>query len=190
MKTPTYYPLIHNEWVKTYKSIKVKNPYSNDTVAKVYLADGDFLDMAIESAQKGLQVTRNLSGYERYQLLMNLVRELEKNEKDFIYTIIHENGKPIRFARNEVERAKLTFTWAAEEARRLNGGPRATMNPSPRVTAEVPSGSINSGSSTRLASESASRASAQAAGSPIASESATVTVAYASEMPIAVVGGT
>ena len=121
MKTPTYYPLIHNEWVKTYKSIKVKNPYSNDTVAKVYLADGDFLDMAIESAQKGLQVTRNLSGYERYQLLMNLVRELEKNEKDFIYTIIHENGKPIRFARNEVERAKLTFTWAAEEARRLNG---------------------------------------------------------------------
>ena len=121
MKTPTYYPLIHNEWVKTYRSMKVKNPYSQDTIAKVYLADDDFLDMAIESSQKGFQVARKLSGYERYEILTNLVRKLEENEDDFVFTIIHENGKPIRFAKSEVARAKLTFTWAAEEARRMNG---------------------------------------------------------------------
>ncbi|MEJ2050576.1 MAG: aldehyde dehydrogenase family protein, partial [Calditrichota bacterium] len=121
MKTPTYYPLIHNEWVKTYRSMKVKNPYSQDTIAKVYLADDDFLDMAIESSQKGFQVARKLSGYERYEILTNVVRKLEENEDDFVFTIIHENGKPIRFAKSEVARAKLTFTWAAEEARRMNG---------------------------------------------------------------------
>lgn len=121
MRTPTFYPLIHNEWVKTYKSTKVKNPYSGDTVAKVFLADGDFLDMSVESAQKGFQISRQLSAFERYDLLMKVAKLIEKNQNDLARTIMQENGKPVRFAKNEVERAKLTFTWAAEEARRMNG---------------------------------------------------------------------
>jgi hypothetical protein len=38
MATQTFYPLIHNEWVKTYKQLKLKNPYNGNTIAKVYLA--------------------------------------------------------------------------------------------------------------------------------------------------------
>ena len=34
---------------------------------------------------------------------------------------MRESGKPIKFARNEVNRAQLTFNWAAEESRRLSG---------------------------------------------------------------------
>ncbi len=121
MSIPDYYPLIHNEWVKTYKSVKIVNPYDQKKIAKVYFADGDFLDMAVESAVKGFKTSRRLSGYERYELLMGIVRGLEKNMEDLARTIVSESGKPIRFARNEVNRAILTFTWAAEEARRLQG---------------------------------------------------------------------
>ncbi|HFE64359.1 MAG TPA: aldehyde dehydrogenase family protein [Caldithrix sp.] len=121
MATPTFFPLIHNEWVKTYKSNKIKNPYSGETIAKVYMAEGDFLDMAIESAQQGFYLSRNLSGYERYELLMKIVAGIRKREKELAETIVRESGKPIRFAGNEVSRAQLTFTWAAEEARRLGG---------------------------------------------------------------------
>ncbi len=121
MALPTYLPFIHNEWVKTYKSVTVRNPYNQKKIAKVYLADGDFLDMAVESSLMGFKYARQLSGYDRYELLMGIVKGLEKREEEFIDTIIQEGGKPVRFARNEVHRAKLTFTWAAEEARRLNG---------------------------------------------------------------------
>lgn len=121
MATPTFFPLIHNEWVKTYKSNKIKNPYSGETIAKVYMAEGDFLDMAIESALQGFHLSRNLSGYERYELLTKIVNGIRKREKELAETIVKESGKPIRFARNEVSRAQLTFTWAAEEARRLGG---------------------------------------------------------------------
>lgn len=121
MAIPTFYPLIHNEWIKTYKNIKVNNPYTGATIAKVYLADGDFLDMAVESALQGFQISRRLSGYERYDLLMKIAESIKKRAKELTDTIVTESGKPVQFARVEVDRAQLTFQWAAEEARRMGG---------------------------------------------------------------------
>jgi len=121
MAVPTFYPLIHNEWVKTYKSIKIHNPFTGANIAKVYLAEGDFLDMAVESALKGFQYSRRLSGYERYDLLMKISQGIESSREKLAETIVNESGKPIRFARQEVERGQFTFQWAAEEARRMGG---------------------------------------------------------------------
>lgn len=121
MGIPTYFPLIHNEWVKTYRSIKVKNPYTGEALAKVYLADGDFLDMAVESALKGAQISSQLSAYDRYTILTKVAEGIQLREEELAHTIAGEAGKPIRFARNEVSRARLTFTWAAEESRRVEG---------------------------------------------------------------------
>jgi len=121
MAVPTFYPLIHNEWVKTYKSIKIHNPFNGTKIAKVYLADGDFLDMAVESALKGFQFSRRLSGNERYDLLTKIARGIESARDKLAETIMSESGKPIRFARQEVERAQLAFQWSAEEARRMGG---------------------------------------------------------------------
>ncbi len=121
MGVPTFYPLIHNEWIKTSKSIKIKNPYDNDTIAKINLVEGDFLDMAVESAQKGFQTARRLSGYERYEYLMKIAGGIRSRKDEIVNTIVEEGGKPVRFARNEVERSILTFTFSAEEARRIGG---------------------------------------------------------------------
>ncbi|GAB4371384.1 MAG: aldehyde dehydrogenase family protein [Calditrichia bacterium] len=121
MAVPSYYPLIHNEWVKTYKSLKVKDPYTGDTVGKVYTADGDFLDMAVESAQQGFLVSKQLSSFERYDYLMKIAHGIRSRAEELAETICREAGKPITYARNEASRAEFTFTWAAEEARRMNG---------------------------------------------------------------------
>ncbi len=121
MGIPTYFPFIHNEWVKTYKSIKVKNPYTGKSIAKVYLADGDFLDMAVDSALAGFKVSRSLSSHERAEFLNKICEGIKKHEDDLIRTIVEEAGKPIRFARDEVARAQLTFSWAAEEVKRMTG---------------------------------------------------------------------
>ena len=121
MRTPVYYPLIHNEWVKTHKTFKVYNPFNGDTLAKVYLAERDFLDMAVESTAKGFHSARKFSGFERFDLLLKIANGIEKNHEMLAQTIMKESGKPIKFARSEVSRAHLTFTWAAEESRRLSG---------------------------------------------------------------------
>lgn len=121
MGIETYKPLIHNEWVKTYKSEKVENPYTGKPIARVYFADGDFLDMAVESALQGFKVARRLTGFQRYELLKKISEGIKARSEDFVKTIVAESGKPIRFAKNEVLRAQFTFEWAAEEARRMGG---------------------------------------------------------------------
>jgi len=121
MPAKTYYPLIHNEWVKTRDSYKVTNPYDGSLVAKVFKASGDFFDLAVKSAQSGFQAMRQLSGHERYQILQNILAGIQKKEPELVDTIIKEGGKPIAFAKAELDRAKLTFTWSAEESRRITG---------------------------------------------------------------------
>src|SRR4030067_1669127 len=79
----------------------------------------------------------------------------------------------------------------AGEAGKSNGDRfKATMNPNPNVTAEVPRGSIKIGSSQRLSGASPARASAQAAGRASPKASATVVNAYVRETRMAWRGGT
>ena len=121
MSAKAYYPLIHNEWVKTRDSYKVSNPYDGSMVAKVFKANGDFFDLAVKSAQKGFQSMRQLSSHDRYEILQNILAGIEKRKSKLVDAIVREGGKPIAFAKAEVERAKLTFAWSAEEARRITG---------------------------------------------------------------------
>jgi acyl-CoA reductase-like NAD-dependent aldehyde dehydrogenase len=121
MSTKTHFPLIHNEWVKTQDSYRVTNPYDGSLVAKVFKANGDFFDLAIKSAQNGFKAMRELSSHDRYEILQNIVAGIQKGESKLVDTIVKEGGKPISYAKAELDRAKLTFTWSAEESRRTSG---------------------------------------------------------------------
>lgn len=121
MSARTYYPLIHNEWVKTQDSCRITNPYDGSLVAKVFKANGDFFDLAIKSAQKGFRAMRELSSHDRYEILQNIVTGVQERESELVDAIVKEGGKPISFAKAELDRAKLTFTWSAEESRRISG---------------------------------------------------------------------
>ncbi len=121
MRKKMFKPFIHNEFVETSKTFTVTNPYDGSVVGEVYRAEESHLERAVRSAQAGFQEIRKLSGYDRYHALLKIRDGIQKREKELVETIVREGGKPIRFARNEVSRAQLTFTWAAEEARRLTG---------------------------------------------------------------------
>jgi acyl-CoA reductase-like NAD-dependent aldehyde dehydrogenase len=121
MSIPSFFPIIHNEQVKTNKSIKVTNPFNGKAIAKVYLAEGEYLDLAIESALKGFEISKRFSSFERFQYLKKIADGIKARADDLVETIVKEAGKPIRFAKNEVTRAQLTFNWAAEESKRIGG---------------------------------------------------------------------
>jgi len=53
--------------------------------------------------------------------LGNIARQIRERKEEIARTISLESGKPIRFARGEVDRAVLTFSISAEEANRIPG---------------------------------------------------------------------
>ncbi|TXJ78436.1 aldehyde dehydrogenase family protein [Streptomyces lavendulae] len=58
----------------------------------------------------------------RAAALDHVAKRLTERTEEIGQLISAENGKPIKWARGEVGRAASVFRWAAEEARRFNGG--------------------------------------------------------------------
>ncbi|RJP76628.1 MAG: aldehyde dehydrogenase family protein [Candidatus Zixiibacteriota bacterium] len=116
-----YRLLIGGQWVPGAKIKPVVNPYSGETVALAHRADRAQVTRAVEAAQAGFAVTRNLPSYRREAILRRAADLIRERSEDLARTIAREAAKPIRDARGEVERAATTFSLAAGEAVRLHG---------------------------------------------------------------------
>jgi len=62
-----------------------------------------------------------MSAWDRYKMLLKTANLLEANLEEVARIITQEAGKPIKDARIESRRAAVTFTYAAEEAKRIYG---------------------------------------------------------------------
>jgi glyceraldehyde-3-phosphate dehydrogenase (NADP+) len=65
--------------------------------------------------------TRQLPSYERAEALYKIAEEIRIRKDELAACITRETGKPITYARAEVDRSIFTFRVAAEEAPRLYG---------------------------------------------------------------------
>jgi acyl-CoA reductase-like NAD-dependent aldehyde dehydrogenase len=113
--------LIHGEWVDTGTAFPVQNPYSGEEIAQVCLGDTKTIEAAITSARSAFAEVRHGAAHKKSSVLSATARAMEARKQEFIDTIVAEAGKPVTFAEAEVNRAIMTFTAAAEEARRQNG---------------------------------------------------------------------
>ncbi len=113
--------LIGGEWVEKKKKIDVLNPYDNSLVDTVPYGTVDDIDKAIEIAQKGYEINRNLPSHKRISILKKTADIMESRYEELAQTIATEGSKTISEARKEVGRAINTITISAEEARRING---------------------------------------------------------------------
>ena len=113
--------LVNGEWRGSDRVRPVVNPYSNRTVGEVYQAGPGDIESAIRGAAGAFRLTRTLQSYQRAEILSQVAHEVERMREDFARLITAETGKPISFARSEVDRSIFTFALAAEEARRIEG---------------------------------------------------------------------
>ena len=113
--------LIGADWIETGATVPVRNAFTGEEIARVSLGDERTLDSAIAAAHATFPQTRAVSAHQRAEMLHRVVQGLEKRRAEFVETIVTEAGKPVVYAEAEVARAILTFTCAAEEARRWNG---------------------------------------------------------------------
>ncbi len=79
------------------------------------------LEQAIAAAQSAYQVMRALPRHARRDILARVADRLTRDRALLGRELAESCGKPISQALGEVDRAALTFSLAADEARRFNG---------------------------------------------------------------------
>lgn len=79
-------------------------------------------EQAIADAACAFAQTRLLPSHERHAILTRIAAALGEQREALAQLICAEAGKPIKDARGEVDRAQLTFSLAADEARRFGSG--------------------------------------------------------------------
>jgi acyl-CoA reductase-like NAD-dependent aldehyde dehydrogenase len=112
---------IGGEWVDTPEHDVVRLPYDGTPVGEVPHAGLDVVEMAIAAARQGFAVMRELSNYERADLLLRIGELIRRDLAEYAQIVCSETGKPIKEAKGEAERGTQTLIAAAHEARQLRG---------------------------------------------------------------------
>lgn len=99
----------------------VFSPYDGAPVGRYAVPSADQVERAVAAAWAARDEVARTPAYVRANALDHVARELERRRDEAAALIVAENGKPLRWALGEVDRARSTFRWAAEEARRWSG---------------------------------------------------------------------
>jgi acyl-CoA reductase-like NAD-dependent aldehyde dehydrogenase len=114
--------LIGGEWIETTaETTAVIDPFTGEEIARVPLGGPAEIERALAAAQAAFPQVRSVPAHRRAALLLAVAAGIERRQAEFADTIVREAGKPITLAEGEVARAVMTFTAAAEEARRPHG---------------------------------------------------------------------
>src|SRR3954465_12201003 len=101
--------------------LTVTNPYDGSVVAVCSVPTESQVAEAVAAAAAVRKEAAALPIHVRAEALAHVSRRLAERADEIAHLITEENGKPIFWARGEVNRAISTFRFAAEETRRLGG---------------------------------------------------------------------
>jgi len=98
-----------------------KSPFSGELVSTAPICDAEDAKKALKIAQNAAKIAKASTLSQRCNWLLDVASKLKENKEDIAHTITDEVGKPIAFARVEVERCIETITLCAETMRTMNG---------------------------------------------------------------------
>ncbi|MBC6938187.1 MAG: aldehyde dehydrogenase family protein [Chloroflexi bacterium] len=102
-------------------TMPVLNPYDGSVVDSVPQFTEQDVREAISRAENAAKPMANMPAYKRGAVLNQAARLIQDQVEDLARLMALENGKPVKLARGEINRAVETFQFAADEARRLHG---------------------------------------------------------------------
>jgi len=110
---------IGGRYATTNNKLEISCSHDDKVFAYTYLAGEEEYEEAIIAAEKAKSLMADLPSWKKYEALMFIAAEIERNKEEIARTLCLEACKPIKLARAEVERAVQTFIVAAEESKRL-----------------------------------------------------------------------
>ncbi len=97
------------------------SPYSGEVVSTAPICSADDAKKALQIAQSATQAAKASTLAQRCSWLLDVAQKLREQKEDIAKTLTDEVGKPISFARVEVERCIETVTLSAETMRTMHG---------------------------------------------------------------------
>ena len=119
MKTHPVY--LNGEWLVTPESVPVRNPATDEVIARMSVVDRGLVAQAIRDAHAAFVGWRQLTAKVRGEFLHQVAQELERRRDDIARLITLENGKPLAQSQGEVAMTADHLRWFAEEGRRGYG---------------------------------------------------------------------
>jgi acyl-CoA reductase-like NAD-dependent aldehyde dehydrogenase len=115
--------LIDGQWVQSADKswMTIRNPGTGEEIDKVPKATVEDAKRAVAAAQKGKQAMRQLTAFQRYEILTRIAEAIDTRVAALGKLLARENGKPITQTRAEVAVAASIFRGFAEESKRLFG---------------------------------------------------------------------
>ena len=98
-----------------------RSPYNKRVVSTAPVCDAEDTKKALKIAQSATKAARASTLSQRCNWLLDVANNLAFNKEDIARTITDEVGKPLAFARVEVDRAIETLTLSAETMRTMSG---------------------------------------------------------------------
>jgi len=109
-----------NEALKE-KMSERKSPYNGDVVSRAPVCDEADAKKALQIAKEAAKFAKKSTLAQRCSWILDVAQKLREGKEDMARTITDEVGKPIAFARIEVERCIETLTLSAETMRTMVG---------------------------------------------------------------------
>ncbi|MEW5853069.1 MAG: aldehyde dehydrogenase family protein [Myxococcota bacterium] len=117
----THRLFLEGRWQEGKRREVIKRPHDGNPVAEITRADPEHVEKAIAFAAARAPDLRRTPLHRRAEVLSRMAELVRERATLLSETIRDEAGKPIQYARGEVQRAAETLLMASVEARRLDG---------------------------------------------------------------------
>ena len=114
---------IDGKWQNSSSSenYEVINPANEEVLGLAPKASKEDVDKALKSAQRGLEIWRNTSPWQRSYVLRKIADKMREKQNVLAKWMTLEVGKPFSEAKGEVSGSADIFEWNAEETKRIYG---------------------------------------------------------------------
>ena len=115
------------------ETYEVINPATEEIIGKASKANSKDIQRALKSAEKGLEIWRNTSPWERSKVIRKISELMRKKVDTLSKWLTLEVGKPLTEGAGEVGGAADIFEWNSEETKRIFGEINQSRFPNTKI---------------------------------------------------------
>lgn len=114
---------INGAWVDGSTVITVDDPATGQAYGQIFAASKQDVDAAVKAARDAVatRALYDMAPHKRMQLLLRVANEIRAMEDEIVPVMVHENGKNVEFAKDEIECAAQYFEYYAGIADKVFG---------------------------------------------------------------------
>ncbi len=126
---------INGKWIKSSsgETYEVINPANEEIIGNASKANKKDIELALESSQKGFEIWKNTSPWDRSKIIRNISDLIRKKKDTLAKWLTLEVGKPLSESVGEVLGSADIFEWSSEESKRIYGETLQGRLPNTRI---------------------------------------------------------